>query len=125
MLFPKRYLDDINSNDSAKRSAAERQAINTIVQGSAADLMKASMINMTSKITGWKETSDSPRPKLLLQIHDELILEVGFKEVEIKKLQRIAMQSCCSDCERLFNLRVPLLLNCSCGLSWGSMKSLE
>jgi len=118
----KRYLDDINSDDNSKRSQAERQAINTVIQGSAADLMKAAMINMTTNLTRWQDVSS--RPRMLLQIHDEMILEVCFNENDIKDLKDIAMKSCCSDCERLFQLKVPLLLNCSAGMSWGAMRDL-
>jgi len=49
----RRYLDDINSSDTGKRSQAERQAINTIIQGSAADLMKLAMLKMASRIVDW------------------------------------------------------------------------
>jgi len=118
----KRYLDDINSDDNSKRSQAERQAINTVIQGSAADLMKAAMINMTTNLTRWQDVSS--RPRMLLQIHDEMILEVRFNENDIKDLKDIAIKSCCNDCERLFQLKVPLLLNCSAGMSWGAMRDL-
>jgi len=118
----KRYLDDINSDDNSKRSQAERQAINTVIQGSAADLMKAAMINMTTNLTRWQDVSS--RPRMLLQIHDEMILEVRFNENDIKDLKDIAIKSCCNDCERLFQLKVPLLLNCSAGMSWGAMREL-
>jgi len=118
----KRYLDDINSDDNSKRSQAERQAINTVIQGSAADLMKAAMINMTTNLTRWQDVSS--RPRMLLQIHDEMILEVRFNENHIKDLKDIATKSCCNDCERLFQLKVPLLLNCSAGMSWGAMRDL-
>ena len=119
----KRYLDDINSDDSAKRSQAERQAINTVIQGSAADLMKAAMINMTANLAQWRD--EKTRPQLLLQIHDEMILEVGFNENDIMQLNDIAIKSCSIECEKLFQLRVPLLIKCSCGMAWGAMQNIK
>ena len=117
----RRYLNDILSDDNGKRSQAERQAINTVIQGSAADLMKTAMIQLSENLQSWEEGS---RPKMVLQIHDEVLLELCFKEGDIKKMQAIAVKSCCRDCEELFRLKVPLLLKCSCGLSFGSMKEI-
>ena len=134
----RRYLNDIRSDDNGKRSQAERQAINTVIQGSAADLMKTAMIQLSENLqSSWQEEGvaavgelsaseavRSPRPQMVLQIHDEVLLELQFKEEDIKQLQAIALKSCCRDCEELFNLKVPLLLKCSCGLGFGSMKEI-
>lgn len=137
----RRYLNDIRSKDNGKRSQAERQAINTVIQGSAADLMKTAMIQLSENLqSSWQEEGvgavvgelsasaseavRSPRPQMVLQIHDEVLLELQFKEEDIKQLQAIALKSCCRDCEELFNLKVPLLVKCSCGLSFGSMKEI-
>lgn len=134
----RRYLNDIRSEDNGKRSQAERQAINTVIQGSAADLMKTAMIQLSENLqSSWQEEGvaavgelsaseavRSPRPQMVLQIHDEVLLELQFKEEDIKQLQAIALKSCCRDCEELFNLKVPLLLKCSCGMSFGSMKEI-
>lgn len=137
----RRYLNDIRSKDNDKRSQAERQAINTVIQGSAADLMKTAMIQLSENLqSSWQEEGvgavvgelsasaseavRSPRPQMVLQIHDEVLLELQFKEEDIKQLQAIALKSCCRDCEELFNLKVPLLVKCSCGLSFGSMKEI-
>ena len=131
----RRYLNDIRSEDNGKRSQAERQAINTVIQGSAADLMKTAMIQLSENLQFWQEGASSScagefaaatnaRPKMVLQIHDEVLLELSFNEEDIKKMQAVAVKSCCRDCEELFNLKVPLLLKCSCGLSFGSMKEI-
>lgn len=131
----RRYLNDIRSEDNGKRSQAERQAINTVIQGSAADLMKTAMIRLSENLQSWQEgtscggefataTNANARPKMVLQIHDEVLLELRFNEEDIKKMQAVAVKSCCRDCEELFNLKVPLLLKCSCGLSFGSMKEI-
>lgn len=127
----RRYLNDIRSEDNGKRSQAERQAINTVIQGSAADLMKTAMIQLSENLQSWHEgaaiggqSAMSIRPQMVLQIHDEVLLELSFNEGDIKKLQAIAVKSCCRDCEELFNLKVPLHLKCSCGLSFGGMKEI-
>ena len=131
----RRYLNDIRSEDNGKRSQAERQAINTVIQGSAADLMKTAMIQLSENLQSWQqqevaagggggEFAMNPRPQMVLQIHDEVLLELSFNEGDIKKLQTIAVKSCCRDLEELFNLKVPLYLKCSCGLSFGSMKEI-
>jgi len=117
----KRYLDDINSNDNAKRSQAERQAVNSVIQGSAADLMKTAMIKMAANLMRWP---DENRPLMLLQIHDEVVLEVRMKASAIQRLKSIAFKSCCVECEKQFHLKVPLLLTCSAGRSWGAMKDI-
>lgn len=59
-----------------------------------------------------------------LQIHDELVLELNFVETDIRRLQAIATKSLTRDCEEYFHLKVPLLLTCSCGMSWHGMKEI-
>ena len=54
-FFCFRYLDDIDSQDDNKRKQSERQAINTVIQGSAADLMKLAMLKMASRIADWQK----------------------------------------------------------------------
>ena len=115
----RRYLNDIRSDDNGKRiQAEERQVINTVNQGSAADLMKTAMIQLSENLqSSWQEEGmtavgefsestsaaiRSPRPQMVLQIHDEVLLELQFKEEDIKQLQAIALKSCCRDCEELF-----------------------
>jgi len=121
----KRYLDDINSNDHAKKSQAERQAINTVIQGSAADLMKTAMITIAQNLMRWPDDAESngtrARPRMLLQIHDEVILEARENQHDIKRLWDVVQRSCCRDCENKFGLQVPLLLKCSFGRNWGTM----
>ena len=110
----RRYLNDIRSDDNGKRIQAERQVINTVNQGSAADLMKTAMIQLSENLqlqSSWQEGGvaavgelsasaavRSPRPQKVLQIHDEMLLELQFKEEDIKQLQAIALKSCCRDC---------------------------
>ena len=55
-----------------------------------------------------------------LQIHDELVLEVNYDENHVTWLKEIAVKSCCRDCETIFGLTVPLVLDCTCGFTWSS-----
>ncbi|MHA8262853.1 DNA polymerase I [Lactobacillaceae bacterium Melli_B3] len=72
----RRYLPDINSRNFQKRSFAERTAMNSPIQGSAADIIKIAMINMEKAIEGMQT-------KMLLQIHDELVFEAPAEEVPV------------------------------------------
>lgn len=59
-----------------------------------------------------------------LQIHDELVLELKYDEKHCARLKEIAIKSCCDDCQRVFGLTVPLILDCTVGLTWQSMQPL-
>ncbi|KAL7444515.1 hypothetical protein ACHAXH_008374 [Discostella pseudostelligera] len=86
-------------------------------------MMKTAMIHLATNLERlWPE--ETTRPRMLLQIHDEMILEVRLNERDIKLLKDIVVKSCCNDCERFFGLKVPLLLNCSAGKTWGAMKEI-
>ena len=75
LLGRTRHLTDINSDDTAKASYAERQAVNSVIQGTASDIIKLAMANVDRMLsTSWP--SHLPAPRLLMQIHDELIYEV-------------------------------------------------
>jgi len=65
MCGRKRYLDDIDSPDSMKRSRAEQQAVNIVIQGSATDLMKLAMLKMASRIADWKSECQGNNSKHL------------------------------------------------------------
>src|SRR6267378_195187 len=77
MFGRRRYLPDINSRNPAARSAAERTAVNTPIQGSAADLVKRAMLRVDRALT-----ARALQAKMLLQVHDELVLEAPPSEVE-------------------------------------------
>ena len=104
----KRYLlNDLSSPNFQIREAAERAAINQPLQGTAADLIKIAMIELNKKL---KE--DNLKSKMIMQVHDELILEIEQGEVEIvKKLTLDAM-------ELNQPLLVPLVIDVSYGKSW-------
>lgn len=111
LLKRRRYLPDINSRNFNLRSFAERTAMNTPIQGTAADIIKKAMIHMAEKLREEKLKS-----VLLLQVHDELIFEVPRDEIEkMEKLVRQVMESAIS-------LDVPLKVDVSYGNSWYDAK---
>lgn len=78
VLNPNRYLAHIYAKDFKEKSSAERQSVNSICQGSAADVAKKAMVDITKFIMEKKLKS-----KMVLQIHDELMFEVPYNEVQI------------------------------------------
>jgi DNA polymerase-1 len=104
LLNRRRLLPDINSSNRNRREFAERTAINTPIQGTAADIIKLAMIKVDHELIKAKLNA-----KMLLQIHDELVLEVPEEEVEkTEKLVRDCMES-------VMKLDVPLIVNISEG----------
>lgn len=111
LLNRRRYLPDIHSSNFNIRSFAERTAMNTPIQGTAADIIKLAMVNMARKL---KETKLSSR--MLLQVHDELIFEIPKNEIEIMcKLVAEVMESA-------MPLDVPLKVDIHYGPSWYEAK---
>lgn len=107
----RRYLPDINSRNYTVRSFAERMAMNTPIQGTAADIIKKAMIDVYRelKLRGLKS-------RLLVQVHDELLLEVVAEELdEVKQLLTQAMQNAAALC-------VPLTIDIHSGRSWAEAK---
>jgi DNA polymerase-1 len=77
ILHRRRNIQNLSSKNAGKRSQAERLAVNTVIQGSAADLIKVAMINIQKKI------EDEQLPvRMILQIHDELVFELPADEVD-------------------------------------------
>ena len=107
ILGRRRYLKDINSHNAIVRGAAERNAVNAPIQGSAADIIKIAMINIHKKLTSgnWKS-------KMLLQVHDELVFDVYNSELE--KIQPIIKH----EMENAFQLAVPLEVEMGFGKDW-------
>jgi len=103
----RRYLPDLMHDNRQRREVAERMALNAPIQGSAADIIKLAMLNVQAAIE--KEELNS---RLLLQIHDELILEVvAGEEEEISELVRREMGAA-------YPLKAPLDVNAGLGLTW-------
>ncbi|WP_370390041.1 DNA polymerase I [uncultured Winogradskyella sp.] len=107
VLGRRRYLKDINSRNAVVRGAAERNAVNAPIQGSAADIIKVAMIRIHKKL---KEGNF--KSKMLLQVHDELVFDAYKKEVEaLKTLVKTEM-------ENAFELEVPLVVDIDTGANW-------
>lgn len=107
VLGRRRYLPDLNHENRQRREIAERAALNAPIQGSAADIIKIAMLNVSKEINQNKLKS-----RLLLQVHDELILEVAQGEKE--KLEEIVKRQMAN----AYQLRVPLDVNIGFGSSW-------
>ncbi|WP_298341463.1 DNA polymerase I [uncultured Algibacter sp.] len=107
VLGRRRYLKDINSRNAVVRGAAERNAVNAPIQGSAADIIKIAMINIYNKLQ-----EGNYKTKMLLQVHDELVFDVYKPELEtIKTLVKTEM-------EDAFKMDVPLDVEVDTGLNW-------
>jgi len=108
ILGRKRQLRDINSRNNMAKSAAERMAVNTPIQGSAADLIKVAMIAIHREIN-----TKGLNARMILQVHDELVFDVPVNEVAIMK--KIILEKMTS---AMPNLKVPILVDIGEGQSW-------
>eukprot|EP01089_Gocevia_fonbrunei_P016862 TRINITY_DN5327_c0_g2_i2.p1 TRINITY_DN5327_c0_g2~~TRINITY_DN5327_c0_g2_i2.p1 ORF type:complete len:948 (-),score=242.51 TRINITY_DN5327_c0_g2_i2:724-3567(-) len=107
VLGRRRYLKDINGSNAIVRGAAERNAVNAPIQGSAADIIKIAMINIHKKLEEGKYKS-----KMLLQVHDELVFDVYKPELEeLKTMIKTEM-------ENAYKLSVPLDVELGIGNNW-------
>ncbi len=107
MLGRRRYLPDLTSDNRQRREAAERMALNAPIQGSAADIMKVAMIGVDRALT-----KAGARSRILLQVHDELVLEIAPGERDdIEELVRHEMG-------HAVDMDVPLDVNVGVGRSW-------
>jgi DNA polymerase-1 len=103
----RRYLPEIDSTNATIRQNAERMAINTTIQGSAADLIKVAMINIQNRLE-----QEKLQTRMILQVHDELVFEVKAPELEkVKKLVKLEM-------ENAIKLEVPLKVDLGAGKNW-------
>ena len=104
----RRYIPTINSRNKTEKSAAERIAVNTPIQGSSADIVKTAMIRLDKKLA-----AENSKARLLLQVHDELILECPKEECEkITSLVRTEMEQAAA-------LSIPLRVSVETGDRWG------
>jgi DNA polymerase-1 len=110
----RRLLPDLQASNGARRAAAERMAINMPVQGTAADIMKLAMIRLAERL----DESDL-RARLLLQVHDELVLEVDRPDLEATA--RLVVETM----ENAYDLTVPLETDVSYGQNWEEMTPLS
>ncbi|WP_040286203.1 DNA polymerase I [Sporosarcina koreensis] len=111
MMNRRRYLPDINSSNFNLRGFAERTAMNTPIQGTAADIIKKAMIDMDARLA-----AENLQARMLLQVHDELIFEAPEEELEkLKVLVPDVMESA-------LKLDVPLKVDSAFGASWYDTK---
>ena len=107
ILGRRRYLRDIDSRNFTLRGFAERNAINSPIQGSAADIIKLAMI----KISDWMKTRDL-KSKMIMQVHDELVFDVN-------KLEREELEeNIKSIMENVIKIEVPLTVDIGIGKTW-------
>jgi DNA polymerase-1 len=107
LLGRRRYLPDLDSRNRALRTAAERMATNSVIQGSAADLIKKAMVDLHATLI---ERGSAAR--MILQVHDELVFEVPDKEVSaLESVVRERM-------EGVLELQVPLVVEVGVGHNW-------
>jgi len=107
-LFGRRlYLPEINASNMMRRQGAERAAINAPMQGTAADIIKIAMI----KVDNWLQT-DKPGARLVMQVHDELVLEVEELQLEVVRDEVIKHMSAAAE------LDVPLVVDAGFGKDW-------
>jgi DNA polymerase-1 len=107
LLNRRRYIPDINSRNYHLRSFAERTAMNTPIQGSAADIIKVAMVKVYNHLK-----QNNLKAKILLQVHDEIILDVPEDELSIvKKILK-------EDMENAIPLQVPIVVDFTQGYTW-------
>jgi DNA polymerase-1 len=107
LLGRRRYLPDLRSRNRALRQAAERMAVNTVIQGTAADLIKKAMVEVLDALR-----DEGLRARMLLQVHDELVFEAPPSELErLRGLVKSRM-------EGVHALSVPLVVDVGTGRNW-------
>ena len=103
----KRYLPDILSHNATVRSFAERNAVNSPIQGTAADIIKMAMVTIHRRL---KE--EGLKAQMIMQVHDELNFNVPLNEVD--KVREIVV----SEMQHVVHLTVPLIADCGVGTNW-------
>ena len=107
----KRTIEELNSTNYMVRSSGERIALNTPIQGTAADIMKIAMINVLRELK-----AKNMKSKIVLQVHDEMMIEAPLEEVEnVKDLLKKCMENACK-------LRVPLIAEVAEATDWYDCK---
>ncbi|XP_077294187.1 DNA polymerase theta [Arctopsyche grandis] len=113
----RRYLSLINSDKYSEKSHAERQAVNTTIQGSAADILKSAMISVQHKVN--ELHNELSNIKLVLLLHDELVYELP--ENKVYNFLEILKESM----EKTLKLNVPLPVKVKFGKSWGNLHEIQ
>ena len=114
ILKRRRYLPDLKARNKMVQSFARRMALNTPIQGSSADIIKLAMINIYEELQ-----ARQLQARLVLQVHDDLILEVPQQEVEqVVALIKDKMEHACT-------LKVPLEVSVKVGPNWYDMEPVD
>jgi DNA polymerase-1 len=114
LLGRRRYMPDLTSRNYALRAAAEREATNAPLQGSAADLMKLAMVRIDRRLA-----LDAPDAVMILQIHDELIFDVAHEALPaVAAMIKHEM-------EHAMELSVPLEATLKSGTTWYEVESFD
>jgi hypothetical protein len=114
LLGRRRYIPEINNKNMGIRQFAQRQAVNTPIQGTASDLIKLAMIKIAGQIK-----SCGLKTKMILQIHDELVFELPLEELDgLKSMVKDEM-------ENVLKLDVPIKVDLKKGANWLEMSTLE
>ena len=103
----KRYLPDIVSHNATVRSFAERNAVNSPIQGTAADIIKMAMVGISNRLK-----AEGLQAKMIMQVHDELNFNVPVNEVD--RVKEIVV----SEMQNVVHLTVPLIADCGVGNNW-------
>ena len=103
----KRYLPDILSHNATVRSFAERNAVNSPIQGTAADIIKMAMVAISNRLK-----AEGLQAKMIMQVHDELNFNVPLNEVD--RVREIVV----SEMQNVVHLTVPLIADCGVGENW-------
>ncbi len=103
----KRYLPDIVSHNATVRSFAERNAVNSPIQGTAADIIKMAMVGISNRLK-----AEGLQAKMIMQVHDELNFNVPVNEVD--RVKEIVV----SEMQNVVHLTVPLIADCGVGENW-------
>ena len=103
----RRIIPEIHASSWTERAAAEREAVNTVIQGTAADIIKRAMLKVAAALDASDLTA-----KMILQVHDELLFEVP--EAEVDALTALVTEAMCAAAD----LKVPLVVNTSVGEDW-------
>ena len=107
LLNRRRYLPELKSKIPSVRQFAERMAVNTPIQGTAADLIKVAMVNIDHQLAKRNLSA-----RLIMQVHDELVVEAPAKEKEA------VMQLVKKEMEEVIKLKVPLKVEIAAGKNW-------
>ncbi|MCE5267734.1 MAG: DNA polymerase, partial [Planctomycetaceae bacterium] len=114
ILGRRRAISGVREGAGRQRNLAERTAVNTVIQGSAADLIKLSMVSIHRRLR-----SERLSARMLLQIHDELVFEVPTDQLDhLTKLVTEEMTGA-------WALEVPLKVDVTVGPNWGEMEEVE